>query len=82
MSKVNRSTYQKVAEENKRLLADIKLLVEDGMPSAEKILCIGKWRDKFKKEKEFNALMKQAAKRYIKDHADELPDFLTKGVVN
>lgn len=82
MSKVNRSTYQKVVEENKRLLADIKLLVEDGLPSSEKILCIGKWRDKFKKEKEFNDLMRQAAKQYVKDHADELPDFLTKGVVN
>ena len=78
MSKVNRSTYQKVVEENKRLLNDIKLLVEDGLPSAEKILCIGKWRDKFKKEKDFNDLMRQAVKQYIKDHADELPDFLTE----
>jgi len=82
MSKVNRSTYQKAVEENKKLIADIKILVEDGLPSAEKILCIAKWREKFKKEKEFNSLMKQAARQYIKDHADELPDFLTKGVVN
>lgn len=82
MSKVNRSTYQKVVEENKILIADIKLLVEDGMSSAEKILCIGKWKDKFKKKKEFNAMMKQAAKQYIKDHTDELPDFLTKVLVN
>jgi len=52
------------------------------LPSAEKILCIAKWREKFKKEKEFNSMMKQAARQYIKDHADELPDFLTKGVVN
>ena len=82
MSKVNRSTYQKAVEENKKLIANIKLLVEDGLPSAEKILCIAKWRKKFNKEKEFNSMMKQAARQYIKDHADELPDFLTKGVVN
>ena len=82
MSKVNRSTYQKAIEDNKRLLADIKLLVEEGMPSSEKMLCMIKWRDKFKKEKEFNSLMKDVAKQYIKDHADELPDFLTKDIVN
>ena len=29
-----------------------------------------------KKEKQFNSIMKQAVTQYIKDHADELPDFL------
>lgn len=80
MSKVNRSTYQKAIEENKKLLADIKLLTEKHI-SAEQILCIGKWRKKFREEKEFNVLIKNAAKQYIKDHANELPDFLTTGVV-
>ena len=64
MSKVNRSTYQSLAEEYKRLLADIKLLVED-RPSAKKILCIGKWRARFKQEEEFNSLMKKVAIKYI-----------------
>lgn len=81
MSKVNRSTYQKVVEENKRLLADIKLLTEKHT-SAEQILCIVKWRKKFREEKELNSLMKKTVKQYVKDHADELPDFLTKDVVN
>ena len=54
MSKVNRSTYQKSIEDNKQLIADIKLLVEGGMPSPKKLLCI----IKFKKEKEFNSLLK------------------------
>jgi hypothetical protein len=78
MSKVNRSTYQKAIEENKRLLADIQLLVQDGFPpSVEKILCIKKWREKFNEEKDFNLMLKQVARKYIKDHADELPEFLT-----
>jgi hypothetical protein len=77
MSKVNRSTYQKAVEENKRLIADIQLLVQDGIPSVKKILCIKKWREKFNEEKEFNLMLKMAARRYIKDHADELPEFLT-----
>lgn len=77
MSKVSRSTYQKVVEENKRLISDIKLLVEDGLPSAEKIICIIKWREKFREEKHFNDMMKRVAKGYIREHKDELPDFLT-----
>lgn len=75
MSKVSRSTYQKVVEENKRLLSDIKLLVKDGIPSYDQIRCMKKWREKFSKEKEFHDMLRKAAKQYIKDHADELPDF-------
>lgn len=80
MSKVNRSTYQKVVEENKKLIEDIKLLVEGGISSPEKIICICEWRDKFKQDKELNIMMKRAATEYIKDHADELPDFLTNNL--
>lgn len=71
MSKVNRSTYQKLAEENKRLISDIKLLVEEGMPSAKKILCIAKWRDKFKKESDFNKMMHEFSKQYIKENPNK-----------
>lgn len=78
MSKVKRSVYQKVCEENKRLIKDIRLLVKDGyLPDPEKILCTAKWRTKFQKEKELHDMLRIAAKRYIKEHADELPDFLT-----
>lgn len=57
MSKISRSVYQKVKEENKRLLNDIKLLVQE-TPSADKILCIIKWRELFEKEREFNEAIK------------------------
>lgn len=57
MSKVSRSEYQKVVEENKRLIADIKLLVEDGVPSAASMLCKGKYRDRFQKEKEYENVL-------------------------
>lgn len=81
MSKVSRSVYQKLAEENKRLLADIRLLTEDRrVPSAEKILCVIKWQNKFREEKEFNEAMIKACRQYIKDHADELPEFITKSI--
>lgn len=76
MSKVNRSIYQKVVEENKALIADIKLMVSD--LSVEQLLCKAKWLVKFKEEAEFNSMLKQAAKRYISEHASELPDFITK----
>lgn len=55
MNNISRSVYQKVKEENKKLLNNIKLLVEE-TPSADKIICIVKWRDFFKKENEFNNL--------------------------
>jgi len=77
MSNVSRSTYQKAMEENKRLLSDIKTLTEKHT-SAEQVLCIGKWRKKFREEKEFNNIIREVARQYVKDHPDELPDFLTK----
>lgn len=79
MSKVSRSIYQKVVEENKRLMSDIRLLTENSF-NPLKLLCIQKWREKFRKEKEFNERMKEFAKEYIKEHADELPEFLTKSI--
>lgn len=56
MSKVSRSVYQQVVEQNKKLLNDIQILVDE-KPSADKIVCISKWRDFFKKEKEFNTML-------------------------
>ena len=80
MSKVSRSTYQKLAEENKRLMKDIRLLVE--IPSSESILCRHKWQKHFQEERELHEAMRIACKQYIKDHKDELPDFLTNGLTN
>jgi len=59
---VKRSTYQKVCEENKKLKADIFLLVEK--PNSLKgITAFAKWKDVFKEEnklKEFQFFLGQA----------------------
>jgi aryl carrier-like protein len=47
---VSRSTYQKLAEENKKLLKDIKILTQEGLPSVDKIMTLKKWREKFKQD--------------------------------
>lgn len=77
MSKVSRSVYQKLKEENKRLLADIKSLVMDEDDSLKIHL---KWHEKFEADRVFHEEMKAVCKQYIKDHKDELPDFLTKNI--
>ena len=60
MSAISRSVYQKKCEENKRLLADIKVLT--GPMSAERIQCAIKWREKFNKDDEFNRMIKEFLK--------------------
>lgn len=55
---VSRSTYQKLAEENKRLLKDIKELV--GEHTAERVLVVQKWREKFEEDNKFNEELKAA----------------------
>lgn len=75
---VKRSTYQKVVEENKRLLRDIKIL--SGEPSAEKMLLTQKWRDKFAKDLELNLLLKAAAEQYIKDNPNDPAVQFVKGL--
>lgn len=78
MSKVSRAVYQKVCEDNKKLIKDIRILVRDGyLPDPIKILCVVKWRKQFAGEKALNDLLMGHAKKYIKEHADELPSFLT-----
>ncbi len=58
MSKVSRSVYQKVCEENKRLKKDIKLLVSEGV-TFDKLDCIQKWREKIKEERDFLDMLKE-----------------------
>lgn len=79
MSKVSRSVYQKVCEENKKLLRDIEVLVSEGF-SIEYLDIVTHYQDKFEKEKQFRKLMKKAAEQYIKDNKDTLPEFLTKTI--
>ena len=71
MSTVSRSVYQKVCEENKRLKADIKIIVDGESGQVQKYFStMLKWRKVFKEEKEFNSLMKEAAIQYINDHPE------------
>lgn len=71
MSNVSRSVYQKVKEENKKLLREIELLVQE-TPSAEKIICITKWREFFRKEKEFNELLNSTLHAHEIDNDNKL----------
>ena len=71
MSDVKRSTYQKVVEDNKKLLLDIKVLVSEKTPVIKKIRLTKEWREKFNKEDEFNKMMKEIAVEYIKNNPEE-----------
>ena len=64
MSAVSRSVFQKKCEENKRLISDIRLLTSEGI-SFEKIECVMRWRKKFKKEQEFNNMLKSFVTKLI-----------------
>lgn len=79
MSKVSRSIYQKCAEENKRLKKDIEALVMIDSKEETKEVFV-RWREHFKSQRQFNALMRTVVKEYIREHKDELPDFLTRAV--
>ena len=70
MSNVSRSVYQKVCEENKRLKADIKILVESHGDEPAYIETLLKWRKVFSKQKEFNVFMKEAAIQYLEKHPE------------
>jgi hypothetical protein len=64
---VLRSTYQKVVEENKKLLQDIAVMVQEGI-NPEAILLKIEYREKFKKQRMLTSLIKDAAKRYLDSH--------------
>ena len=65
---ISRSEYQRVVEENKRLLQDIRILVQDGFMTEEKIQCRVKWAKKFQREEEFNKHLKEALQAFVKDN--------------
>jgi hypothetical protein len=76
MSKVSRSVYQKLKEENKRLLKDIRILTFSATMD-ERNKTFNKWVNRFRVEREFNQILIEHAKKYIEEHKDELPEFLT-----
>jgi len=65
---VSRATYQKLAEASKKLVNDIKILVGD-IPEDSELVRI-KWQKHFKKEADFNRLMREIATDYIKKHPE------------
>lgn len=69
MAEVKRSTYQKVVEENKRLLKDIKTLVYGDIPQI--IFLKDKYRKKFQAEKDFNQLMKDVSQLYMDNNPND-----------
>lgn len=72
---VLRATYQKVAEDNKKLLADIKILTTSGISPA-RILLIEKWQNKFKEDNNLNDLITEACNKYAKDN----PQYVIKPI--
>lgn len=69
MSKVNRSTYQKSCELNKKLRHDIKVLVMDPT-SLEGIELRHKWKKRFMEEKLMNQVLRVMAKMYLEKHPE------------
>ena len=70
MSKVSRSVYQKLSEENKKLISDIRILTTQDV-HLDKIHVTKKWREKFAKDKLFHALLKECVTKYFKDNPDK-----------
>ena len=71
MSNVSRSTYQKVCEENKRLMKDIKILVgRTNSLTPQKIELLETYRAKFKDKDDLDYVIKLAAIEYLKDHPE------------
>lgn len=70
MSNVSRSVYQKLKEENKRLLYDIFILTSDDIKFEDRQDVRWRWCCKFKEEKEFNELLREVCLQYLKDHPE------------
>lgn len=69
MSNVSRSVYQKVCEENKRLIVDIHIL-SSPIHDIFYQKTVEKWRKKFKDENDLHLALKQAATQYLKEHPE------------
>lgn len=69
MSSVSRSVYQKLKEENKKLLQDIKVLT-DPMPDENFMPVLKKWRNKFREESELHQMLHEVAVQYLKEHPE------------
>jgi len=66
---VSRSVYQKVVEENKKLLNDIRILT--GELTGERIIVATFWKKKFQRDKELIDMIKEWGENYIKNNPDD-----------
>lgn len=61
MSKVSRSVYQKVCEENKKLKKDLRVICADDEWSAIEVFRVmDKWSDYFAEEDRFRNMVREA----------------------
>lgn len=65
-NQVSRSAFQKVSEENKKLKAEIRILVEGNLP--EIILLKHKYKLEYEKEQALDDALRGCAKQYFKDN--------------
>lgn len=79
-SKISRSVFQHVVEQNKKLLRDLKTICME--PGVKAILLRMKYRDKFKKDEAFNTAMRNVALRYFKEHPELQLNFVKKDLEN
>ena len=70
MSNVSRSVYQKLKEENKRLLADIEALTDPMIDMEIVGPILKRWRKHFRERNEFNKLLQEVAREYLKAHPE------------
>jgi len=75
---VSRSVYQKQVEENRRLLADIYVLVMSKGVSPERIIVKDKWERKFTAERELREVLSEYAVQYVKDNPDSVVSQLVR----
>lgn len=63
---VNRSVYQKVCEEKKKLLEDIRIISSE-TTSYKKLMTIQKWRSHFNRDHTWDLFLKGVLTQVIKD---------------
>lgn len=71
-SKVSRSVFQKICEENKRLKSDIYTLVMKPL-TGDSILVRNRWKKKFEDDRLLATALHEYAVQYIKDNPDSIP---------
>lgn len=82
MTDIKRSTYQKVVEENKRLMKDLEILViSENADQFDKVFM--KWYKHFMNEETFKNLLKNAIIHFAEDHPNiELSNSIAKHFKN